>query len=134
MYFELKFIGSLFSVLLKKVADGVFIFLNNEPSFQFQCRGYLSAFHCPLCIEKLVTLNFFRFTKPEINLNMSQSFYYSLSQSGRFRDDGETTLSWEIIDDLKLDMTFYNNYDSKPPVATNRKFDYGIVFGVSYSF
>jgi Protein of unknown function, DUF481 len=78
--------------------------------------------------------NFFRFTKPEINFIMTQSFYYSLSQSGRFRNDGETDLSWELIDDLKLDFTFYNNYDSQPALAESRKFDFGVIFGVSYSF
>jgi Protein of unknown function, DUF481 len=79
-------------------------------------------------------LNFFRFTKPEIDLDMSQTFYYSLSQNGRFRNDGETNLNWEIIDDLKLNLGFYNNYDSKPPVEGSRKLDFGIVFGVNYSF
>lgn len=78
--------------------------------------------------------NLFRFQKPEINLEMSQSFFYSLSQSGRFRNDGGTNLNWEIIDDLKLKLEFYNNYDSRPPVEGNRKLDYGIVFGINYSF
>jgi len=78
--------------------------------------------------------NFFRFTKPEINFDMAQTFYYSLSQKGRFRNDGETNLNWEIIDDLDLNLGFYNNYDSKPPVKGNRKLDFGIVFGVNYSF
>lgn len=78
--------------------------------------------------------NFFRFTKPEINLDMSQTFYYSLSESGRFRNNGDTNLSWEIINDLKVNLEFYNNYDSKPPVEGSRKLDYGIVFGISYKF
>jgi len=65
---------------------------------------------------------------------MAQTFYYSLSQKGRFRNDGETNLNWEIIDDLDLNLGFYNNYDSKPPVKGNRKLDFGIVFGVNYSF
>ncbi len=78
--------------------------------------------------------NFFRYTKPEVNFVMTQSFYYSLSQSGRLRNDGQTVLNWELIKDLNLSFTFYNNYDSRPPVAESRKFDFGIVFGLSYSF
>jgi hypothetical protein len=78
--------------------------------------------------------NFFRFTKPEIDLGMAQTFYYSLSQSGRFRYDGSTNLNWEIINDLKLNLGFYHNYDTKPPVKSSRKLDFGIVFGVNYSF
>ena len=78
--------------------------------------------------------NFYRFTKPEINFTLKETFYYSLSQSGRFRNDGETKLTWEIIKDLDLSLTFYNTYDSKPPIADSRTFDFGIVFGLSYSF
>ena len=81
-----------------------------------------------------VQFNFFRFTKPEINFFVSETFYYSLSQAGRFRNDGETDLNWEIIKDFDLNFTFYNNYDSKPATEGSRKFDFGIVFGLSYSF
>jgi hypothetical protein len=78
--------------------------------------------------------NFFRFTKPEIDINMAETFYYSLSQSGRFRNDGETSINWEMIEDLKLSLGFYNNYDSRPPTEDSRKFDFGVTFGLSYSF
>lgn len=78
--------------------------------------------------------NLFRFTKPEIKFNFAQTFYYSLSQKDRFRSDGDSNLSWEIFNDFNLTLTFYTNYDSKPPVPEYPQFDYGIVFGVSYSF
>jgi hypothetical protein len=81
-----------------------------------------------------VQFNFFRFTKPEINLDIAQTLYYSLSQSGRFRTDGEADLNWEIINDLNLNLGFYNNFDSKPPAADSKQFDFGITFGLSYSF
>jgi hypothetical protein len=78
--------------------------------------------------------NYFKFTKPEIHFLISQTFYYSLSQAGRFRNDGETNLSWEIIKDFDLTFTFYNNFDNQPPTAGSRKFDFGIVFGLNYTF
>jgi hypothetical protein len=78
--------------------------------------------------------NFFRFTKPEVNLDFAQTFYYNLSQSGRFRTDGQTSLNWEIINDLDLNLSFYSNFDSKPPAAESKEFDFGITFGLSYSF
>ena len=81
-----------------------------------------------------VEFNLFKFTRPEINLDISQTFYYSLSQNGRFRNDGDVNISWEIIDDLKLNLGFYNNYDSKPPVKGRKQFDFGVNFGISYSF
>ena len=81
-----------------------------------------------------VQFNFFKFTKPEVHLNVMQSFYYSLSQAGRFRNDGETTLSWELIKDFDLKLSFYNNYDNQPPTAGSRRFDFSITFGLNYSF
>jgi hypothetical protein len=78
--------------------------------------------------------NFFRFTLPRINLDMAQTFYYSLSQKDRFRNDGQTTFSWELISDFNLNLEFYNNYDSKPPASAASTFDFGIIFGLSYKF
>ena len=81
-----------------------------------------------------VQFNLFKFTKPEINFDLTESFYYSLSESGRFRNDGETNLKWEIIEDLYLTLNLYTNYDSKPAGIESGNFDYGLTFGVSYSF
>lgn len=78
--------------------------------------------------------NFFRFTKPEITLTVAEAFYYGLSQKDRIRNDATTTLSYKIIKDLNLTISFYSNYDSQPPSEESRKFDIGTVFGVSYIF
>jgi len=78
--------------------------------------------------------NFFRFTKPELSINVTNAFYYSLSQSGRFRNDAQLDVNWEIIKDLKLIISAYSNFDSQPPSEESRQFDMGIVFSVGYSF
>ena len=78
--------------------------------------------------------NFFQFTKPEISFSVAETFYYSLSQKDRIRNDANTTLSYKIIKDLNLTISFYSNYDSQPPTEESRKFDFGTVFGVSYLF
>lgn len=80
-----------------------------------------------------VEVNFFRFD-PKINCVLTQAFYYSLSQSGRFRNDGALTVSWEIFKNFYLSFEPYNNYDSKPPVSGSNRFDYGVVFGINYKF
>jgi len=79
-------------------------------------------------------VNFFRFEKPKINFLIAQSFYYSLSQSGRFRNDGTMNVTWEIFKNFNLNFGPYNNYDSKPPVKGSPTFDYGVVFGINYKF
>ena len=104
------------------------IVLNQERNTENQSSGTLAE------IFGQLQFNFFRFTKPEINFNLSQAFYYSLSQAGRFRNDGQTDLTWEVFKDFDLNLSFYNNYDSKPPVAESRKLDFGIVFGFAFSF
>lgn len=76
----------------------------------------------------------FRFTKPKVNLQAYQSFYVSLSQKGRLRNDGQLTINWEIIDDLMLGLTYYNSFDNQPPTNLSQKFDYGLVFNISYKF
>jgi len=81
-----------------------------------------------------VELNFFRFYKPKINFVTAQTFYYNLSQKDRFRNDGETSITWEVWRNFNLTLTANNNYDSKPPVEGNPKFDFSVVFGVSYTF
>jgi hypothetical protein len=78
--------------------------------------------------------NFFRFTKPELTFNITNTFYYSLSQSGRFRNDAQLNLNWEIIKDLDLIISSYSNFDSQPPSEESREFDLGIVFSIGYTF
>jgi Protein of unknown function, DUF481 len=102
--------------------------LNQEKSTEGNFSGTLSE------LFGQVQFNFFRFTKPEIHFDLTESFYYSLSESGRFRNDGSTNLKWEIIEDLDLSLNFYSNYDSKPPGEEGKNFDFGVTFGVSYSF
>ncbi|HTE23304.1 DUF481 domain-containing protein [Flavitalea sp.] len=79
-------------------------------------------------------INFFRFAKPKINVLLAENFYYSLSQTGRFRNDGSLNVTWEIFKDFNLSLEPYNNYDSKPPISGGDKFDFGIVFGINYKF
>lgn len=81
-----------------------------------------------------VEFNFFRFTKPELSFNVAETFYYSLSQKGRVRNDAQLDLSWEMVKDLDLTLSGYANYDNQPPSAEGRTFDMGIVLGVAFIF
>jgi putative salt-induced outer membrane protein YdiY len=76
----------------------------------------------------------FRFSKPETSLNSSFVVYPSLTESGRYRSELNITLSRDIIEDLTLDLSYYNSYDSEPPDVTASKTDYGIVTSLGYKF
>ena len=119
-----KFITSRF--IYAFVRSGVAF--NQELSTENVNSGLLSEVFCEL------QFNFFRFTKPEISLDINQSIFFGIAQNGRFRNDGDIDLTWEMIEDFNLNLGFYTNYDNQPPVKENRKFDYGIVIGFSYSF
>jgi hypothetical protein len=102
--------------------------LNQEKNTEGETTGTLSE------LFGQVEFNFFKFSKPQVNALLSENFYYSLSQAGRIRNDSEFDLFWEIIKDLKLDINFYYSFDSQPPGGSNAKFDFGAVFGLTYTF
>jgi hypothetical protein len=79
-------------------------------------------------------LEYFKFSKPNISVITTQSAYFSLTDAGRVRWDGETRISWEIIEDLAFSLQVYHNYDNRPPSGNERKWDYGTVFGLKYQF
>jgi hypothetical protein len=101
---------------------------NQEKSTEGETTGTLTEFFAQL------QFNLFKFTKPEIKFDITQTFYAGITEKGRIRSDGVTNLSWEILKDLRLTLQLYNNYDSKPPVSASSNIDYGIVFGISYVF
>ncbi len=78
--------------------------------------------------------NFFRFTKPKISLLLNEALYYGVTNGNRLRNDGQFDLTWEVVKDLDLVISLYNNYDSKPPNAESSKFDFGVVFSVGFTF
>jgi Protein of unknown function, DUF481 len=108
-------------------ARGGLVF-NQEKSTEGTSSGNLAEIFTQL------QLNFFKFTKPEVKFDITQTIYMGITDKGRFRSDGEFNLSWEIARNFKLTFQVYNNYDNRPPVATSSNFDYGIVFGLSYFF
>jgi hypothetical protein len=78
--------------------------------------------------------NFFRFAKPKVTFNVAETFYYSLSQKDRLRNDLQMDISWEIVKDLNLTLSGYWNLDSQPPSETSQKSDYGTVFRIGVIF
>jgi len=84
----------------------------------------------PLILE----FAFFRLSRPEINFRTTQAYFSGLSQWGRMRIDGNTRLSWTVINNLDLSLNFYNNYDNQSPAESESRFDYGLVFEIGFTF
>jgi len=84
----------------------------------------------PLILE----FAFFRLSRPEINFRTTQALFAGVTQWGRFRNDGNTRLSWTVINNLDLSLNFYNNYDNQSPAENQSRFDYGLVFEIGFHF
>ncbi len=99
--------------------------------------------------EGLVGVDYSRyiFDDPTLDLSTTLVAYPSITESGRIRAQFDLNFRWEIINDLYLDMSYYNTYDSDPqsntdpalggiidPLGSLEKHDYGIVTSLGWSF
>ena len=104
------------------------ITFSQEKSLEGVSSGLL--YEIPLIFQ----FNFYQFRHPDIQINSRQAIYFSLSQPGRVRYNGNTSFSWQLIRYFYLTLSPYTNFDSEPPAGNNSTFDYGVVFGISYKF
>ncbi len=85
-------------------------------------------------VPVILDFTFFKLNKPKINFTSNQTLFIGLTQGGRYRNDGETRINWEIVNNIDLGVNFYNNFDNQPPIPMGSNFDYGLVFNLGYRF
>ena len=96
-------------------------------------------------LEGLLGIEYSRFIfdDPTLDLSTNLVAYPSITESGRIRTQFDLNLRWEVINDLYLDLSYYNTYDSDPQtevdlglggLGTPEKHDYGIVTSLGWSF
>jgi hypothetical protein len=80
-------------------------------------------------LEAVLTTSFsiFRYDFPETDIGGSLSLLPSLTQSGRYRAEGDLRAKYEFVDDLYFELKVYGSYDSKPPTEVAETTDYGLV-------
>jgi hypothetical protein len=76
----------------------------------------------------------FRFGDPETTLNSRLLLFPSLTESGGFRAQLDTSLRRELVKDLFLDIGFYDSYESDPSGPDAPQNDYGVRTSVGYKF
>jgi putative salt-induced outer membrane protein YdiY len=76
---------------------------------------------------------YFTYDLPETSVVTSFTLYPSITESGRVRSELDLALRRELLDDLFLQLSLYDSYDSDPP-EDGSKSDYGVVTGLSYTF
>ncbi|WP_276483804.1 DUF481 domain-containing protein [Paraflavitalea pollutisoli] len=103
------------------------ISFNQELSTAGESEGML------LEVPVMFRFNYFKFHHPNIQISSTQSAYLGLTQFGRFRMEGNTSFSWQVIRYFYITLNPYTNFDSQPPAGGN-KYDYGVVLSVTYKF
>lgn len=76
----------------------------------------------------------FRFASPETALVASFSLYPSLTEQERVRSRTDVTLKRDLIRDFDLELSFYHEYDTRPPAEGAAKSDHGITTSIAYTF
>ncbi|HGY56369.1 MAG TPA: DUF481 domain-containing protein [Caldithrix abyssi] len=73
---------------------------------------------------------------PKLNINISIQAYPNLTETGRYRIDFDAKIKWELIKDLFWGITFYDNFDSKPPQESSGEGqnDYGITLSLGWKY
>ena len=74
---------------------------------------------------------FFQFSKT--NLNLTAGLMPALSDPGRIRFNTNASYYIKIISDLKWNVSFYANWDNRPPTGFSSN-DYGTSSGLSWTF
>ena len=77
--------------------------------------------------------NFFKYQNPNIQITSTQTVYFSLTQKGRVRFSSNTTFSWELIKNFRLNINPYTSYDNQPPEG-NSNYDYGVAISLAFTF
>lgn len=76
---------------------------------------------------------FFTYDTPKTTLTTSLTLFPSITESGRVRGNLDFALRRELIEDLFVEISVYDSYDSEPP-EDGEKNDYGIVTSLGYTF
>ena len=78
--------------------------------------------------------DWFIFQDPELDWSTTVQLVPSLTESGRVRGELDTSLQWEIVNDLKWGFAVYGSFDNQPQSTTGEKSDYGVNTTVTYEF
>jgi len=85
-------------------------------------------------VPVMMRLNFFKYQEVNVQVYFTQTAYFSLTQTGRVRDDATLSVAYELIHNFNISINFYTNFDNQPPVNTSNKIDFGTTFNVAYKF
>jgi len=83
--------------------------------------------------ELLLGLKFSTFRFKTTEVSSSTGAFPSMTDPGRLRIGTQTSLKFELVKDLYLKFSLYENFDSRPPINAPRN-DLGITTSLGYKF
>lgn len=78
--------------------------------------------------------NFFRLHSPKSDVSVRASLFPGITESDRVRGDARIRYRQEFIKDLFLNLTYYYNFDTRPPAGALAEADYGIITSLELEF
>lgn len=82
----------------------------------------------------VVQYRVFRKNIPKVDLNTTFIAIPSFTVKNRWRLEYDIKAKFELISDFYFSLSFYYQYDNKPPNSKAASFDYGITTSIGYSF
>lgn len=87
-------------------------------------------------LEAAATLVFDRFSYdfPKVDVYATLSGFASLTDWGRVRVELDARWKRELLKDFAISLRGYESYDSRPPSQSGERNDYGVSFGLAWTF
>ncbi len=110
--------------------------LSFEAGLQFSRENLVNEPEDLDSLESIFTAkwDWFLFDDPELDWSSMFQLIPSLTEKGRVRGELDTTLSWEIIGDLKWAVSLYGSWDNQPQSTGGATSDYGVNTSLAYEF
>src|SRR6185436_18473455 len=97
---------------------------NSEKSIE--SNTVVTNFEWPVSLQHII----YSFASPDLSTSSEITSYVGITEKGRYRIDFSTDITWEFINNVSLQFSFYYNYDNKEVEGKASKRDYGTVLSL----
>ena len=87
-------------------------------------------------IEVLTGIHYkwYRYRHPNIDITSGFNMYPSMTTWGRVRFEYDLAAKVEVVKDVFVGLTVYDNFDNNPTASNSSKNDWGVITSLGYSF
>jgi len=128
-----RFIGSLGAGLNPLKSNRQLILLSTGLAVNSELAADTNVTRESLEVAISAEYSLFVYDSPKRDINVGLDVYPSLTEARRYRLGFDTKLRFEIIKDLFFDLSYYVDFDNKPP-NNGSKSDTGIVTSIGWSY